>query len=202
MNILQRRRELILGGKPYDAEIEWMSNNGTAYIDTGIVPTDTPRIVISFRFVSIGADRDIFGFLSNTQPSFIGNITVVNGTQTFKYYRYYTTTSKGPVLDSTIGANTFAEWDMGYDVKLNGVTLASYNRSSFSTNTQKIWLFRGRSVVVNDYQVAYAKIYDGNTLMRDFIPVRVGTTGYMYDRVSGQLFGNAGTGDFILGNDI
>jgi hypothetical protein len=33
------------------------------------------------------------------------------------------------------------------------------------------------------------------------IPVRIGTTGYMYDRVSGQLFGNAGTDDFILGND-
>ena len=32
-------------------------------------------------------------------------------------------------------------------------------------------------------------------------PVRVGTTGYLYDSVSGNLFGNEGTGDFILGND-
>jgi hypothetical protein len=36
----------------------------------------------------------------------------------------------------------------------------------------------------------------------DAIPVRVGNVGYMYDKISGQLFGNAGTGDFILGNDI
>lgn len=34
------------------------------------------------------------------------------------------------------------------------------------------------------------------------LPYDVGTVGYMYDRVSGQLFGNAGTGDFILGPDI
>jgi hypothetical protein len=38
-------------------------------------------------------------------------------------------------------------------------------------------------------------------LTEHFIPVRVGTTGYMYDKVSGQLFGNVGTGDFILGAD-
>ena len=35
----------------------------------------------------------------------------------------------------------------------------------------------------------------------DFIPVRVGSIGYMYDRVSGQLFGNSGTGAFIIGPD-
>ena len=42
---------------------------------------------------------------------------------------------------------------------------------------------------------------DNNINIIDLIPVRVGTTGYMYDRVSGQLFGNDGTGDFIVGPD-
>jgi len=35
----------------------------------------------------------------------------------------------------------------------------------------------------------------------DFIPVRKEGVGYMYDKVSRQLFGNSGTGNFILGND-
>lgn len=48
----------------------------------------------------------------------------------------------------------------------------------------------------------YAKIWDNGTLVRDYIPVRVGTTGYMYDKVSGQLFGNAGSGSFTYGNDV
>jgi hypothetical protein len=39
-------------------------------------------------------------------------------------------------------------------------------------------------------------------MLRDFIPVRKGTTGYMYDKVSGQLFGNSGSGNFILGPDF
>ena len=36
----------------------------------------------------------------------------------------------------------------------------------------------------------------------DLMPVRVGEIGYMYDRVSGELFGNMGTGEFILGPDL
>lgn len=36
----------------------------------------------------------------------------------------------------------------------------------------------------------------------DLIPVRKKTVGYMYDRVSGKLFGNAGSGDFVLGPDV
>ena len=50
-------------------------------------------------------------------------------------------------------------------------------------------------------EIYACQIYEGDTLVRDFIPVRKGTTGYMYDKVSGNLFGNSGTGDFVLGND-
>ena len=44
-----------------------------------------------------------------------------------------------------------------------------------------------------------AFIYDkNNEKILDLIPVRIGTTGYMYDKVSRKLFGNSGTGNFIL----
>lgn len=46
------------------------------------------------------------------------------------------------------------------------------------------------------------QIWDGTTLVRDFVPCRIGTTGYLYDRVSQTLFGNIGTGDFVLGPDV
>jgi len=36
----------------------------------------------------------------------------------------------------------------------------------------------------------------------DLIPVRVGQVGYMYDKISNKLFGNSGTGSFILGPDL
>ena len=51
---------------------------------------------------------------------------------------------------------------------------------------------------------AWCMIFLGNTLVRDFIPVRFTnengvTEGAMYDRVSGALFRNAGTGAFTIG---
>ena len=41
-----------------------------------------------------------------------------------------------------------------------------------------------------------------NGLLRDFIPVRVGSTGYLYDNVTQTLFGSENDGQFILGPDI
>ena len=47
------------------------------------------------------------------------------------------------------------------------------------------------------------KIMDGNAVVRDFIPVRKDGVGYLYDKVSGQLFGNAASsGAFTFGNDV
>ena len=67
-------------------------------------------------------------------------------------------------------------------------------------------LFIGRSRLNEQFnfigKVFAVKIYDANgTLVRDFVPVRKGTVGYLYDRVTRKLFGNAGTGDFVLGPD-
>lgn len=43
-------------------------------------------------------------------------------------------------------------------------------------------------------------LYDVNHQIKlDLIPVVKDNVGYMYDKVSGQLFGNAGTGSFIVG---
>jgi hypothetical protein len=56
-------------------------------------------------------------------------------------------------------------------------------------------------------------IYNGDVLVRDFIPVRVGTTGAIYDKrgVGGMnpdgtarndgMYFNRGTGNFGYGND-
>lgn len=51
-------------------------------------------------------------------------------------------------------------------------------------------------------KIMRAEIWDEQyNKVLDLIPVRVGDVGYMYDRVSGQLFGNSGTGAFIIGPD-
>lgn len=188
--------------KPYDAEVEWLSSDGNAYIDTRIVPKDTPRVVINLSSSNAYIDFDVFGFTSNTVPSFIGNYSLGNDKQSFGYYRYYSAASIGQDLISSVTYNDWADWDLGYIIKCNNVTLKTLTRQSFASNTQTLYLFRGRNIANVNVKVGKVKIFDGNKLKRDFIPVRVGQVGYMYDKVSGQLFGNVNTGNFILGNDI
>ena len=59
----------------------------------------------------------------------------------------------------------------------------------------------GRGSSAFSGRIAFAKISVSNNIVRDFIPVRVGQTGYMYDRVTKRLFGNKGTGSFVRGPD-
>ncbi len=74
-----------------------------------------------------------------------------------------------------------------YTMSRNFYLFAFNNNGSPSCGTSRIWSF---SVTRN------------GALLLDMIPVRVGQVGYMYDKVSGQLYANSGSGDFILGNDI
>lgn len=46
------------------------------------------------------------------------------------------------------------------------------------------------------------KIWVNNTLLHDFIPVRVQNVGHFYDNVTGYLIANQGTGNWTLGPDI
>ena len=45
-------------------------------------------------------------------------------------------------------------------------------------------------------------ITQGNEVVMDLIPVRKSSIGYMYDRISGELLGNNGTGSFALGPNV
>jgi hypothetical protein len=88
---------------------------------------------------------------------------------------------------------------------LDGTSLpCNYNRT---LPVISIWLF-GRNSDNPLYKrmisikISASQIWQDDTLVLDLIPVRKGNVGYMYDRVSGQLFGNQGTGEFVLGPDL
>ena len=66
-------------------------------------------------------------------------------------------------------------------------------------------MFSAHNITYNGRcRISYLQIINTSTdeIVLDLIPVRVGNVGHMYDRVSGKLFGNAGTGDFAVGDDV
>ena len=88
-----------------------------------------------------------------------------------------------------------------YSVILDGSTLGS-GYQIYSAND--LWIGRRDNATNFQGYVYYCRLTDkaSGEIVRDLIPVRVGNVGYMYDKVSKELFANAGSGSFTLGGDI
>lgn len=187
--MVNRRR--VMGKRlPYDAEIEYLESTGTQFIDTGLKLCS--GIYNNFRIetkIKSCAKVDVTRMAvilacvleKNPFPGFIirydGDVCLV----------YDNTTIHVGGLDSIIEINRFFDNISQHDIPTT--LYAGYNGAGNVFRYSKVTIY-------------YLKIYGNEELIADFIPVRIGQVGYMYDKVSGQLFGNSGTGDFILGPDV
>lgn len=186
------------GGLPYDAEIEYLESSGTQYIDTGIIPDDTYGMSIDLYKLT-NADSYCCGLRDTT-----GDTRYCIGTITISAYGGW-----GGILNSlTMDVNTRAVVELNFlnsrYLQVNGQGSITFNTLPFTpTNEIRIFGSSGVSASYTKYtgRVYGFKISKGSDIIMDMIPVRVGSVGYMYDRVSGQLFGNQGTGNFVLGPD-
>lgn len=227
MGILLNRRRQMGGGKslPYDAEIEYLDSNLSRtyknYIDTGIVPygNHTMRFVTSVMFDN-NQRRAIISNYSNTsnKPSFSVELYVQGSDERLRTYSTPTGSAQNisnidtvslPVdtyvdIDATIDFDE-KKWYVTYEFNGNQYTFNGdiYNTTYRCVDT--LYLFcdhrSDTTSIAYPLKMKYMKIIIDGILTRDYIPIRKETTGYMYDKVSGQLYGNAGTGDFILGPD-
>ena len=190
------------GGSLYDAEIEYLettvdSVTRTQWIDTGIKGTNNTSVYIKGSF-SDTTSNDELSIAANFWDSTPYGFSYNKGQNNI-----YTNVQSGYMIRSiNLSTNTPHE----IELRCTGTNATSYiNGSQMSTKT--ISSFTTLDTIKTNINVANTKIYaikiwENNVLVRDMIPVRVGNVGYMYDKVSKQLFGNAGTGgDFVLGQD-
>ena len=178
---------------PYDAEVEYLESTMTQWVDTGYVLSASDRIVVQAYF--------------QTDDNYGGRVLlgVVNPKLwiTTGLCRFNDENSASINKLRKLGAWNSISIDKDY-CTCNG-TAVHMSKGTFLDNSLSLWLFRANTASEawgkTNGRIASCKIYRSSVLVRDFIPVRVGTVGYMYDRVSGELFGNAGTGDFVIGPD-
>lgn len=208
--MLINRRNMMMAGKslPYDAEVEYLESTGTQWIDTGVTATNNTHVNVRFSDYTV-AGAWLFGARKAYQNSALG-VYVETGSANNVWKRAFGNYTPNPFIFSTIdlGVTTF-DYDMGHFTGTREVTPMTVNFTdtapAFDSSPYSIymWMLNNGGSRTN---VAHAKIYgfkvwESGILIRDFIPVRKGNVGYMYDRVSGQLFRNAGTGAFLYGND-
>ena len=187
MIAINRRRTY--GGKvlPYDAEVEYLESTGTQYIDTGV---DLKKMMVAkyrIEFTSVSGIQVIFGVYTNSTNTSRGQL-YINGVA-WKDSSSNNMQSGGWAGNAAVGTV--------YDI-------TSYNRN-INTSDYTMYIFArntdNNSPIPTKMRLYRMTMTQDGLLVRDFIPVRKGNVGYLYDRVSKKLFGNSGTGSFILGND-
>ena len=198
--------------KPYYCEVEFLQSSGTQYIDTGWSPVSND-LRVKFKTTSVsapnttavcGAEKSgitprwvfiLYGQSADTTKTFPLTGDWNNSTNGFTFTSGsvleidWTTSSTSTTITDSVSGTTYTH-DFGSTI-------------NYSNNNITLKLFQNGDSQKSSVQINYYKIWDGGNLVRDFIPVLDwNMTPCMYDRVTGQLFYNAGTGDFVAGREV
>jgi len=195
------------GSIPYQ-KIEYLESNPSnkiqVYRSGQVINLFTPTIEDEVVVVFSPVDTSLFCFFGSRSDNVLRFCctTFSDGTQTAfaMTYNSWPNDRVNVVLNSiyTMAAKN------GY-YSINGVEYTSPFYTS-SYNFTPFLMFACKDSY-NDTVYSKIRCYSvvvkrSGNVIHDFIPVRIGTTGYLYDTVSGELFGNAGIGDFTLGPDV
>ena len=193
--------------RPYYCEVEYLESTGTQYIDTGVQEDTT--CIINMQATQVKDKTQVFlsNDLTGTRTKWFGASGTTN---------YYSVGGSNGV--SSVSATTRKECVVTF------TDMYSTTRSSvsfyFKDNPQTVYsgtdnisgVIAFKNICVGcickefpSYIKLFGlKIYNtSNILLRDFIPVLDwDMKPCMYDKVSGELLYNAGTGEFLYGREI
>lgn len=185
--------------------VEYLQSTGTQYIDTGILQDSSLALDVDFNVSAYkqegllcsrtGTTSKAHGFIFPSSPN---TIRYTRGDGTGHAY-------------ATPNNWALNEWHnvrcSGDDWWFDGVKQSAPTNTNkeFTSNTLTYYLFacntNGTVSNLGTKKIRKCTIVKNGETVLDLISVRVGTVGYMYDKVSHKLFANAGTGSFVIGED-
>ena len=192
MATLLNRRRYMGGGSalPYDSEIEYLESTGTQMIVSNVIFKEGLHITADALYTGDFSTTQILFAPSGDGGCWCGNVPT----------KKWGLKSSG-VGDSSVKTRIDVYYSQRTDLYIDGV-FKVYQTRSVTPSTPIAIFDRYNPGRKSKAKLYYILIQDSNhNYLFEGIPVRVGQVGYLYDKVSGQLFGNAGTGDFVLGPD-
>lgn len=168
-------------GLPYDCEIAWISRSeNTVYIDTGTTVRSGCRYECDFSTeFSTRGSRAVFGTPDSTLFSFSYSSTQTNQMRIGSDYYSLTAAYHDGVRRTVI-----------CDLRENFVSYGGVRAdiSAASDIAYPIALLRSSTNTLDRTLRIYGwRVYDGNRLVQDMVPVSSGGVGCMFDRVAGAL---------------
>ena len=189
----------------YDV-LEYIESTGTQYVDTGYVTTSTDYAYeLDMAPTKIGGFYSYMGFMaSGTIPRTgvheYSNVFMIGADAT-------TTSSTTPVVNERVVLK--GHFKSGAQKLYKNDVLIASNSTTFnhSANTLSTYIFgrnysSGRNLV--SIKLYSAKIYEGSTLVRYYIPVRRQSDNALglYDILTDTFCVNSGSGAFIAGPTV
>ena len=184
---------------PYDAKISYISTDGNQWIRIPLKGSEsTDAIEIDFERTD-NTNQQRYVCCESTSSVF--NI-YVNGSGKLGYRNNNGWRNPNSAVIGLTRHVIFVDY-YNKVIKMDGTTLTWAGGNSTYTQNNNIAvlkLYSGNPAIVG--KLYGLKFWRSGTLKYDMFPVRKNGVGYMYDSVSGTLFGNAGSGSFGLGPDL
>ena len=188
-------------------ELEYIESTGTQYIDTEYMINENFKYKIKTAITDTRTSTTIY-------PQLMTALTLANSSDGKSYRIEYSPSTKkingmGVSIDYNSNEIYTIEYKLGYTT-INGVLYnnnITWKGEPYSTVILLCAKSSNYGIGTSFYSVARiysAQIYNGDTLVRDYIPVHntILDTYGLYDKVEGKFYANSGTGNFIPGPEV
>jgi len=205
--LLRKKLALSLTKKrPYYCEVEYIESNGTQYIDTGVLAKSGTSSILNFEYTNLSSTSSMLDARVGNDRFYCCHA----GKPSSDYYFYY---GYGSARQSSvipvINKRYVIETDLSIDsqsMKVNGTTILTGNSTVYYNLGVNLYLFAmnySTAQYLTSAKLYSCKIMNEGYVVRDFIPVLDWNyTPCFYDKVTGRLFYNKGTGSFTYGREI
>lgn len=205
------RRRLMMSFEKKYTPVEYLESTGTQYIDTEYYNNPNTKVDITFMYLKSNGDAYSNGMI-------YGSADVING---YPSYSIGLTTNNKIYYRNSDSAEIFTNYSISSNQKINVITdntsitidgnTYQHNMNLITNNaTYSSYIFaRHQPIVpstvhVNDAyglligRIYSCKIYDGDKLARDYIPMldKHGVP-CLYDKVEDKFYYNQGSGEFL-----
>ena len=177
--------------------LDYIQSTGTQYIDTGIVPTSTTRVVTEIEVSTTEQDIVIFGC-----KNIYANLTNANHYHLTAYLnKWYfgkdNTQGNAGTYDNIVGTIYKIDFNNNQSIYINGTEIAS-SIGTVGNGNLIISARIGQNTKYGKFKYRSFIVYEGTSLVANFIPVYDTLTNKygMWESVQGKFYGNDGTGDF------
>ena len=218
------RKASLIEGKgqyPYDSEVEYLESTGMQWIDTGICVTGNDEVELIALITQAGAGNSDYRQLFGARQSVASHCADIFYNNSLIYASFNNGSYANRAL-AAVRLDTKIRFLMSNSERsvFNQVTGTYMSRNTveqaydFQTQTHALLFAESGYPAAGKINPAYAKVYSlhiidttSGTMRMDLIPVRFTnelrqSEGAMYDRVSGEIFRNRGTGSFGIGPDV